>query len=102
MPNNVQFLFLAVRKLHAIHFWIKEYNRTRKDLFPASIDDTAVTEYTNQLRNDEHKIDAAKSQVLSKPEVLKAMIGCMKCFDKVQNNLGQIRGSARIPRTYTI
>ena len=37
-------------------------NRTREDLFPLTVDDAAVTDYTHKLRNNEHKTDATKSQ----------------------------------------
>ena len=67
MPDNVQFPFLAVRKLHAFRFWVEERNRTGEDLLSASFNDAAVTEYTHKLRNDEHEMDAAKSQDPSKP-----------------------------------
>ena len=102
MPDNVQFPFLAVRKLHAFRFWVEERNRTGEDLLSASFNDAAVTEYTHKLRNDEHEMDAAKSQDPSKPEALKATKDWMKWFEKFKNYLGQIRGAARIPLTYII
>ena len=67
MPDNVQFPFIAVKKLHAFCFWVEECNRTGEDLLSASFNDAAVTEYTHKLRNDEHEMDAAKSQDPSKP-----------------------------------
>ena len=78
MPDNVHFPFLAVRKLHAFCFLVEEYNRTREDLLSASFNDAAVTEYTHNLKNDEHKMDAAKSQDPSKPKALKATKVWMK------------------------
>ena len=102
MPDNVQFPFLAVRKLHAFHSWVEECNRTGEDLLSASFNDAAVTEYTYKLRNDEHEMDAAKSQGPSKPEVLKATKDWMKWFEKFKSYLRQIRGAARIPSTYMI
>ena len=102
MPDNVQFPFLAVRKLHAFRFWVEERNRTGEDLLSASFNDAAVTEYTHKLRNDEHEMDAAKSQDPSKPEALKATKDWMKWFEKFKNYLGQIRGAARIPLKYII
>ena len=90
MPDNVQFPFLAVRKLHAFQFWMEECNRTGEDLLSVSFHDTAVTEYTHKLRNDEHEKDASKSQDPSKPEALKATNDWMKWFEKFKNYLGQI------------
>ena len=90
MPDNVQFPFLAVRKLHAFCFWVEERNRTGEDLLSASFNDAAVIEYTHKLRNDEHEMDVAKSQDPSKPEALKATKDWMKWFEKVKNYLGQI------------
>ena len=102
MPDNIQFPFLAVRKLHAFCFWVKEQNRTREDLFPASIDDAAVVEYTHKHMNDDHEIDAGKGQEPTKPDAMKATKDWMKWFEKFKNYLGQIRGTARIPLTYII
>ena len=72
MPDDVQFPFLAVWKLHAFQFWVEECNRTGEDLLLASFNNAAVTEYTHKLKNDEHEMDAAKCQDPSKPEALKA------------------------------
>jgi hypothetical protein len=102
MPDNVQFPFLAVRKLCAFWFWVEECNRTGEDLFSASFNDAAVTEYTHKLRHDEHEMDAAKSKDPSKPEALKATKDRMKWFEKFKNYLGQIKGAARIPLIYII
>ena len=88
MPDKVQFPFLAVRKLHAFCFWVEEHNRTGEDLLSASFNDDAVAEYTHKLRNDEHEMDAAKSQDPSKPEALKATKDWMKWFEKFKNYLG--------------
>jgi hypothetical protein len=35
MPDNVQFPFLSVRKLHAFCFWVEECNRTGEDVLSA-------------------------------------------------------------------
>ena len=102
MPDNVQFPFLAVRKLHAFCFWVEEQNRTREDLFPASFDDAAVVEYTHKHMNDDHETDAGKGQEPTKPDAMKATKDWMKWFEKFKNYLGQIRGAARIPLTYII
>ena len=85
------------------YFWysdLEECNRTGEDLLSASFNNNAVTEYTHKLRNDEHEMDAAKSQDSSKPEALKATKDWMKWFEKFKKYLGQIRGAARIPLTY--
>ena len=71
-------------------------------MLSASFNDNAVTEYNHKLRNDEHEMDAAKSQDPSKPEVLKATKDRMKWFEKFKKYLGQIRGASRIPLTYII
>jgi hypothetical protein len=76
IPDNVQFPFLAVRKLHAFWFWVKKHNRTGEDLLSASFNDAVVTEYTHKLRNDEHEMDVAKSQDPSNQRLWKLqMIG---------------------------
>jgi hypothetical protein len=56
-----------------------------EDLLSASFNDAAVTEYTHNLRNDEHEMGAAKSQDPSKPEAFKSTKDWMKWFEKFKN-----------------
>jgi hypothetical protein len=53
----------------------------------SSFNDAAVAEYAHKLRNNDHEMDAAKSQDPSKPEALKATKGWMKGFERFKNYL---------------
>lgn len=101
-PANVEFPFMAVKKLLAYRFWVSERLRTAQATDPASFTAAECSSALQNLRDSDERQEADKDLDVTKADSLKTTAGWVKFNEKFLNYLAQLRGRGKTPLTYLI
>ena len=101
-PPNVTFSSASIRRLNAFKHWAEECYMCGLDTSPLLFTQPILTDYINHLHADEIEKAARKDQTPTMSDPLKNEKDWFKFWEKLKNYVGRIRGTAKIPLTYTV
>jgi nitrogen-specific signal transduction histidine kinase len=101
-PAGVSFVSLSVRRLGAFKYCAKERYICGLPSTAQLFTNEVMNDYLLLMRADEIEVAAKAGQVPIKPDSLKTEKDWFKFWEKLKNNLGRIRGAARLPLIYVV
>jgi hypothetical protein len=99
-PGEVRLPFTAVKKLEAARYWIDTRKWTGQPWRAHDLDNGELSQAMSRIQQKDERVTAGKDADVTKPEKLSNLKHWQAFWEKWENYMKQVYGSADIPLNY--